>query len=84
MIHVKSRFLSGVHSKGPQHECPDYVTSGPNSCHFDSSHTTVWNIYCMNVTAISAQRNYTSREHCLDVAEIGKGDGGGATGTWLA
>ncbi|XP_056157058.1 prolactin receptor-like [Lampris incognitus] len=52
------------------HECPDYVTSGPNSCYFDSSHTSVWKIYCMNVTAITATRNYTSQEHCLDVAEI--------------
>ncbi|XP_068612730.1 prolactin receptor-like [Brachionichthys hirsutus] len=50
--------------------CPDYVSAGPNSCHFDSSHTSIWKIYCMNVTAVSAHRNYTSREHCLDVAEI--------------
>lgn len=56
--------------KGPKHECPDYVTSGPNSCHFDSSHTSIWKIYCLNVTAVTALRNYTSEEHCLDVAEI--------------
>nr|XP_046238755.1 growth hormone receptor-like [Scatophagus argus] len=56
--------------KGPKHECPDYVTSGPNSCHFDRSHTSVWKIYCMNVVAVTARRNYTSQEHCLDVAEI--------------
>ncbi len=61
-----------VHSKGPKHECPDYVTAGPNSCHFDSSHTSIWKIYCMNVTAVTASRNYTSQEHCLDVVEIGK------------
>lgn len=48
------------------------MSAGPNSCHFDSSHTTIWMIYCMNVTAVTAQRNYTSQEHCLDVAEIGK------------
>ncbi|KAG7215661.1 hypothetical protein INR49_022016 [Caranx melampygus] len=56
--------------KGPTHECPDYVTAGANSCHFDSSHTSIWKIYCMNVTAVTAHRNYTSLEHCLDVAEI--------------
>ncbi|XP_051283822.1 prolactin receptor-like isoform X1 [Dicentrarchus labrax] len=56
--------------KGPKHECPDYVTAGSNSCHFDSSHTSIWKIYCMNVTAITANGNYTSQEHCLDVAEI--------------
>ncbi|KAM7375534.1 hypothetical protein PAMA_014579 [Pampus argenteus] len=56
--------------KGPKYECPDYTTAGPNSCHFDSSHTSVWKIYCINVTAVTANRNYTSQEHCLDVAEI--------------
>ncbi|XP_065808276.1 prolactin receptor-like [Labrus bergylta] len=62
--------LSYSKDKGPNHECPDYVTSGPNSCHFDSSHTSIWKIYCINVTAITAHRNYTSQEHCLDVADI--------------
>ncbi|KAE8278417.1 prolactin receptor [Larimichthys crocea] len=62
--------FSYTKDKGPKHECPDYVSAGPNSCHFDSSHTTIWMIYCMNVTAVTAQRNYTSQEHCLDVAEI--------------
>lgn len=56
--------------KGPTLECPDYVTEGPNSCHFDSSHTSIWKIYCMNVTAITALGNYSSPQHCLDVAEI--------------
>ncbi|XP_029282792.1 prolactin receptor-like [Cottoperca gobio] len=58
--------------KGPKHECPDYVTAGPDSCHFDSSHTSIWKIYCLNVTAVTAHGNYTSQEHCLDVAEIGE------------
>ncbi|XP_042260411.1 growth hormone receptor-like [Thunnus maccoyii] len=56
--------------KGPKHECPDYTTAGPNSCHFDSGHTSIWKVYCINVTAVTARRNYTSQEHCLDVAEI--------------
>ncbi|XP_074482694.1 prolactin receptor [Sebastes fasciatus] len=56
--------------KGPKQECPDYVTAGPDSCHFDSSHTSIWKIYCLNVTAVTAHGNYTSQEHCLDVAEI--------------
>ncbi|KAF3688336.1 Growth hormone receptor [Channa argus] len=51
-------------------ECPDYVSAGPNSCHFDSGHTAIWTMYCMNVTAVTAHRNYTSLEHCLDVADI--------------
>nr|XP_043872402.1 prolactin receptor-like [Solea senegalensis]XP_043872409.1 prolactin receptor-like [Solea senegalensis]XP_043872418.1 prolactin receptor-like [Solea senegalensis]XP_043872427.1 prolactin receptor-like [Solea senegalensis] len=56
--------------KGPTLECPDYTTAGPSSCHFDKRHTYVWKVYCMNVTAIAAQRNYTSQQHCLDVADI--------------
>lgn len=56
--------------KGPVQECPDYVSSGPHSCHFDPSHTTIWKIYCMNVTAITPLGNYSSPQHCLDVAEI--------------
>ncbi|XP_059184216.1 prolactin receptor-like [Centropristis striata] len=56
--------------KGPKHECPDYLSAGPNSCHFDKSHTSIWKIYCLNVTAVTTQGNYTSQEHCLDVAEI--------------
>uniref|UniRef100_A0A3P9HIA5 Prolactin receptor n=1 Tax=Oryzias latipes TaxID=8090 RepID=A0A3P9HIA5_ORYLA len=56
--------------KGPRYECPDYTTGGPNSCHFDRSHTSVWTSYCMNVTAITPQWNYTSKGLCLDVADI--------------
>ncbi|XP_074520537.1 growth hormone receptor isoform X1 [Halichoeres trimaculatus] len=62
--------LSYSKDKGPKHECPDYVSSGPNSCHFDSSHTSIWKMYCMNVVAVTALRNYSSEEHCLDVADI--------------
>ncbi|XP_013877225.1 growth hormone receptor [Austrofundulus limnaeus] len=56
--------------KGPKKECPDYVSAGPNSCHFNKHHTAVWQIYCMNVTAITAHRNYTSPQYCVDVADI--------------
>lgn len=56
----------------PPAECPDYMSSGPNSCYFDTEHTEIWNIYCMNVTAQSSRGSFTSNEHCLDVADIGK------------
>ncbi|XP_034036939.1 prolactin receptor-like [Thalassophryne amazonica] len=56
--------------QGPKRECPNYVTFGPNSCHFDRSHTSIWMIYCMNVTAVTAATSYTSQQHCLDVADI--------------
>ncbi|XP_035249076.1 prolactin receptor-like isoform X1 [Anguilla anguilla] len=55
---------------GPKKECPDYVTGGANSCYFDSRHTQVWEIYCMSVVAHGRHGNYTSEDHCLDVADI--------------
>ncbi|MCI4393646.1 hypothetical protein PGIGA_G00159820 [Pangasianodon gigas] len=55
---------------GPPTECPDYVSGGPNSCYFDTEHTVIWEVYCMNVTAHSSSGSFTSNEHCLDVAEI--------------
>ncbi|TSK17783.1 prolactin receptor [Bagarius yarrelli] len=54
----------------PPTECPDYVSGGPNSCHFDIKHTVIWEVYCMNVTAHSSRGSFTSSEHCLDVADI--------------
>ncbi|XP_062866898.1 prolactin receptor-like [Trichomycterus rosablanca] len=54
----------------PPVECPDYVTGGANSCYFDTEHTMIWEVYCMNVTAHSSRGSFTSDEHCLDVAEI--------------
>ncbi|XP_072290500.1 growth hormone receptor-like [Eucyclogobius newberryi] len=62
--------LTYTKDNGPIMECPDYLSSGPHSCHFDSSHTTIWKIYCMNVTAVTPLSNYSSPQHCLDVAEI--------------
>ncbi|CAL8291034.1 unnamed protein product [Lota lota] len=56
--------------KGPRHECPDYVSGGPNSCHFDRAHTSIWKVYCMTVEAASARRNSTSTPYCVDVADI--------------
>ncbi|KAM3585379.1 uncharacterized protein V6R79_016232 [Siganus canaliculatus] len=62
--------LSYSIEKGPWLECPDYESAGANSCHFDSRHTSVWKIYCMKVTAVTALRNYSSPEHCLDVGDV--------------
>nr|XP_040033247.1 growth hormone receptor-like [Gasterosteus aculeatus aculeatus]XP_040033252.1 growth hormone receptor-like [Gasterosteus aculeatus aculeatus] len=58
------------HGKGPWLECPDYVSSGPFSCHFDSSHTSIWKVYCLKVSAVTTRRNYTSQKLCVDVADI--------------
>lgn len=52
-------------------ECPDYVTAGPNSCHFDTKHTQMWQAYCLNVTAHTRNGPITSPTKCFDVVEIG-------------
>ncbi|KAJ3584134.1 hypothetical protein NHX12_014630 [Muraenolepis orangiensis] len=49
--------------KGPVQECPDYVSGGANSCHFDSRHTP----YCVDVadivqTEAPVNLSYTLRE----------------------
>ncbi|KAJ4920379.1 hypothetical protein JOQ06_009999, partial [Pogonophryne albipinna] len=65
-----SYVLTYSKDKEPQQECPDYVSSGPNSCHFDKKHTIIWKFYCLNVIAVTKHGNYTSQKHCLDVADI--------------
>ncbi|KAJ8253254.1 hypothetical protein GJAV_G00210770 [Gymnothorax javanicus] len=69
--------------EGPKRECPDYVTGGSNSCYFDSSHTQVWEIYCMNVVAHTRHGNHPSDEHCLDVADIVETDPPSNLTYWL-
>ncbi|XP_051782182.1 prolactin receptor-like [Erpetoichthys calabaricus] len=54
---------------GPVNECPDYVTGGSNSCFFDSRHTQIWEVYCLNVKAWNTFGSQTSDEYCLDVAD---------------
>ena len=58
--------------KASKQECPDYESAGPNSCHFDKRHTSVWKMYCMEVTAVTSQGNHTSQQKCVDVQEIGR------------
>ncbi|XP_065110085.1 growth hormone receptor-like [Paramisgurnus dabryanus] len=55
---------------GVAQECPDYVTGGPNTCYFDSKHTQVWEVYCLNVTAHTRTGPITSPKYCLDVVDI--------------
>ncbi|XP_015263298.1 PREDICTED: prolactin receptor [Gekko japonicus] len=52
------------------HECPDYVTGGPNSCYFDQKHTSVWTIYNMTVKATNALGSNISTPYYVDVAYI--------------
>ncbi|XP_051558026.1 growth hormone receptor-like isoform X2 [Myxocyprinus asiaticus] len=66
---VTYTFMYTTGERAPQ-ECSDYESGGPNSCFFDSKHTQIWEVYCMNVTAHTRTGSITSQRHCLDVADI--------------
>lgn len=48
-------------------ECPDYITSGHNSCYFNASYTSVWTPYCVQL----ASKNEIHDKKCFSVDEIG-------------
>ncbi|XP_060092065.1 prolactin receptor [Heteronotia binoei] len=52
------------------HECPDYITGGPNSCYFNQKHTSIWTIYNVTVKATNALGSNISTPHYVDVAYI--------------
>ncbi|KAM4639399.1 prolactin receptor [Amazona ochrocephala] len=52
------------------YECPDYETSGPNSCYFDKNHTNAWTTYNITVTATNEIGSNSSDPQYVDVASI--------------
>ncbi|XP_054544374.1 prolactin receptor [Talpa occidentalis] len=52
------------------HECPDYKTSGPNSCYFDKKHTSIWTLYIITINATNQMGSSSSDPHYLDVTYI--------------
>lgn len=51
-------------------ECPDYKTSGPNSCHFDKEHTSIWTVYVITVNATNQMGSSISNPYFVDVVYI--------------
>ncbi|XP_057900390.1 growth hormone receptor isoform X2 [Melospiza georgiana] len=47
-------------------ECPDYMTSGQNSCYFNASYTSVWTPYCVQL----ASKSEVYDKKCFSVDEI--------------
>ncbi|NWU95867.1 PRLR protein, partial [Upupa epops] len=50
--------------------CPDYQTSGPNSCYFDKNHTNPWTTYNMTVMAMNEIGSNSSDPQYVDVTSI--------------
>lgn len=59
------------------YDCPDYKTSGPNSCYFNKKHTSIWTIYIITVNATNQMGSSSSDPRYVDVAYIGEGKGDG-------
>ncbi|KAL1765682.1 growth hormone receptor, partial [Sigmodon hispidus] len=47
-------------------ECPDYVSAGENSCYFNSSYTSIWIPYCIQLTTNGDLLD----QKCFNVEEI--------------
>lgn len=52
------------------HECPDYKTGGPYSCHFDKKHTSIWTLYIMTINATNEMGSSSSDPVYVDVTYI--------------
>ncbi|NXL48969.1 PRLR protein, partial [Podilymbus podiceps] len=57
-------------SEEKKYECPDYRTSGPNSCYFDKNHTNLWTTYNITVMATNEIGSNSSDPHSVDVTYI--------------
>ncbi|NXI45797.1 PRLR protein, partial [Galbula dea] len=57
-------------SEGKIYECPDYQTSGPNSCYFDKNNTNPWTTYNITVMATNEIGSNTSDPQYVDVTSI--------------
>ncbi|XP_030187361.1 prolactin receptor isoform X2 [Lynx canadensis] len=52
------------------HECPDYTTSGPNSCYFNKKHTSIWTMYIITINATNQMGSTSSDPRYVDVTYI--------------
>lgn len=59
-------------SKEEIHECPDYLSAGPNSCYFNQRITRLWQTYNISVKATNDAGSNLSDPHYVDVKEMGK------------
>ncbi|RXM92997.1 Growth hormone receptor [Acipenser ruthenus] len=51
-------------------QCPDYVTSGENSCYFNETYTSVWTGYCFMIRVDTEWGAVNSQPHYFDFLDI--------------
>ncbi|KAK1157030.1 growth hormone receptor-like [Acipenser oxyrinchus oxyrinchus] len=51
-------------------QCPDYVTSGENSCYFNETYTSVWTGYCFMICVDTEWGAVNSQPHYFDLLDI--------------
>uniref|UniRef100_A0ACB8EQJ9 Uncharacterized protein n=1 Tax=Sphaerodactylus townsendi TaxID=933632 RepID=A0ACB8EQJ9_9SAUR len=54
------------------HECPDYISGGPNSCHFDTKLLSFPTSYSITVKATNDLGSNVSDPHYVDAASVGR------------
>ncbi|XP_007426741.1 prolactin receptor isoform X1 [Python bivittatus] len=54
------------------HECPDYLSAGPNSCYFNQRVIRLWQTYNISVKATNDAGSNMSDPHYVDVKEMVK------------
>lgn len=52
------------------YECPDYITSGPNSCFFSKQYTSIWKMYVITVNATNQMGSSASDPLYVDVIYV--------------
>ncbi|KAL7989091.1 hypothetical protein Chor_008010 [Crotalus horridus] len=52
------------------HDCPDYLSAGPNSCYFNQRITRQWQTYNISVKATNDAGSNLSHPHYVDVKEM--------------
>ncbi|XP_018418958.1 PREDICTED: prolactin receptor [Nanorana parkeri] len=61
-----------LHMSKVEKECPDYHSSGPNTCFFDKAHSSVWVYYFVVVKATNALGSNVSTVFRFEVVDIVK------------
>ncbi|XP_035268546.1 growth hormone receptor-like isoform X1 [Anguilla anguilla] len=51
-------------------ECPDYITSGENSCFFNKTYTSIWTGYCLLIEVTTERGTVWSEPYSFNILDI--------------